>query len=62
MGGEKNKRFIQLLLLLISYVSLLIGLHRMNKKILIISMVFYILTSIYSLKYIPDIDVMGYEH
>ena len=54
--SEKNKRFIQLLLLLISYVSLLIGLHSMNKKILIISLVFYILTSIYSLKYIPDID------
>lgn len=60
--SEKYKRFIQLLLLIISYVSLLIGLHNINKKILMISMVFYILTSIYSIKYISDIDVMGYEH
>lgn len=60
--NEKYKRFIQLLLLLISYVSLLIGLHSINKKILMISMIFYILTSIYSIKYISDIDVMGYEH
>lgn len=60
--SEKYKRFIQLLLLIISYVSLLIGLYNINKKILMISMVFYILTSIYSIKYISDIDVMGYEH
>lgn len=60
--SEKYKRFIQLLLLIISYVSLLIGLHNINKKILMLSMVFYILTCIYSLKYIPNIDVMGYEH
>lgn len=60
--SEKYKRFIQLLLLIISYVSLLIGLHNINKKILMITMVFYILTSIYSIKYISDIDVMGYEH
>ena len=59
--SEKYKRFIQLLLLIISYVSLLIGLHNINKKILMLSMVFYILTCIYSLKYIPNIDVMGYE-
>ena len=60
--SEKYKRFIQLLLLFISYVSLLIGLHNINKKILMISMVFYILTSIYSIKNISDIDVIGYEH
>lgn len=60
--NEKYKRFIQLLLLLISYVSLLLGLYTINKKILVISMIFYILTCIYSIKYISDIDVMGYEH
>lgn len=60
--NEKYKRFIQLLLLLISYVSLLLGLHNINKKILMVSMIFYVLTCIYLIKYIFDIDVMGYEH
>lgn len=60
--NEKYKQFIQLLLLLISYVSLLLGLHNINKKILMVSMIFYVLTCIYSIKYISDIDVMGYEH
>lgn len=53
---------IQMLLFTISNTALLIGTYFLNKYVLIMCLLMYMVLVAYSIKYGYDICIMGYEH